>query len=50
MIWIVLIILLVLILGLGTVLEAALWLLVLLAVIAVVGVLLGGRALGGRRV
>ena len=49
MIWIILIILLALIFGLGTVLEAALWVLVILAVIAIAGVVLGGRALGGRR-
>jgi len=49
MVWIILIILLALIFGLGTVLEAALWILVILAVIAVVGAILGSRALGGRR-
>ena len=48
MIWIILIILLALIFGLGTVLEAAFWLLVILAVIVVVGALLGTRALGRR--
>ena len=49
MIWIILIVLLALIFGLGTILEAALWVLLILAVIAIVGALLGARALGGRR-
>jgi hypothetical protein len=49
MLWIILLVLLIVIFGLGTLLEAAFWLLVILAVIAIAGVVLGGRALGGRR-
>jgi hypothetical protein len=49
MLWIILIVLLILIFGLGTILEAALWILIILAVIAVIGALLGSRMLGGRR-
>ncbi len=45
MIWLILIILLVLIFGLGTVLEATLWLLLILAAVAVIGTLLVGRAI-----
>ena len=49
MIWIILIIVLALIFGLGTILELTLWVLLILAVVAVVGSLLGARTLGGRR-
>lgn len=43
MIWLLLLILLVAIFGIGTVLEAAFWALVLIAVLAVVGVVLLSR-------
>jgi hypothetical protein len=43
-IWVILLILLVLIFGLGSILEAALWLLLILAAIVVIGAFLGGRA------
>ena len=46
MLWIVLIVLLALVFGLGTVLEAALWLLLIVAAVVVVLGLLAGRALG----
>jgi hypothetical protein len=45
-IWIILLLLLILIFGLGSILEAAFWILVILAVIAVIGVLLGRRSYG----
>lgn len=48
MLWIILIILLVLIFGIGTILEAAFWILLIIAAVVVIGALLGGRALGGR--
>ncbi|HVM17404.1 MAG TPA: hypothetical protein VM290_07480 [Gaiellaceae bacterium] len=46
--WIVLIILLIAIFGIGTLLEATLWVLLIIAAIVVVGALLGGRALSRR--
>ena len=48
MLWIILIILLVLIFGIGTILEAAFWILLIVAAVVVIGALLGGRALGRR--
>lgn len=48
MIWLILLILLVLIFGLGTILEAAFWLLVILAVIGIAAVFFGRRRLGRR--
>ena len=45
MIWIVLLLLLILIFGLGSILKAAFWLLVMLAAIAVVLFFLGSRRL-----
>lgn len=48
MIWLILLILLVLIFGLGTILEAAFWLLVILAVIGIAAVFFGTRRLGRR--
>lgn len=45
MIWIILIVLLALVFGLGTVLEAALWVLLVIAAVVVVVGLLAGRAL-----
>jgi hypothetical protein len=47
-IWLILLILLALILGLGTILKVTFWLLLILAVIAVVGVLFGSRSYRGR--
>jgi hypothetical protein len=47
-IWLILLILLVLIFGLGTILEAAFWLLVILAVIGIAAVFFGTRRLGRR--
>jgi hypothetical protein len=47
-IWLILLILLVLIVGLGTILEAAFWLLVILAVIGIAAVFFGTRRLGRR--
>jgi hypothetical protein len=46
MLWIILIILLILVFGVGTILEAAFWLLLIIAAVIVIGALLGGRALG----
>ena len=46
MIWLILLILLVLIFGLGSILKAAFWLLVILAVIGVAAVFFGSRRLG----
>ena len=46
MIWIILLILLALIFGIGTLLEAALWVLLIVAVIVVAAAFLGGRRLG----
>ena len=48
MIWLILLILLVLIFGLGTILEAAFWLLLILAVIGIAAVFFGTRRLGRR--
>lgn len=48
MLWLVLFILLIAIFGLGTVLEAAFWTLLVIAAVVVVGGLLLGRALGTR--
>ncbi len=50
MIWLILLILLALIFGLGTVLKATFWVLVILAVIAVVAVFFGSRRMGSRGV
>jgi hypothetical protein len=47
-IWLILLILLALIFGVGTLLEVTLWILIILAVLAVLGALFGGRAVGGR--
>jgi hypothetical protein len=47
-IWLILLILVVLIFGLGTILEAAFWLLVILAVIGIAAVFFGTRRLGRR--
>jgi hypothetical protein len=47
-IWLILLILLVLIFGLGTILEAAFWLLVILAVIGIAAVFFGTRRVGRR--
>jgi hypothetical protein len=47
-IWLILLILLALILGLGTILKVTFWLLLILAVIAVVGVLFGSRSYRSR--
>lgn len=47
MIWLILLVALALIFGLGTILEATLWVLLILAVLAIVGVLGVGRLLGG---
>jgi hypothetical protein len=47
-IWLILLILLVLIFGLGSILKAAFWLLVILAVIGVAAVFFGTRRLGRR--
>ncbi len=50
MVWFLVIVLLVLVFGLGTVLEAALWAMLLLAAIVVIGgLMLGGMFRGGRR-
>ena len=46
MIWLVLVLLLILIFGLGTILEAAFWLLVILAAIAVALFFFGSRRMG----
>ncbi len=46
MIWILLIILLILVFGLGSVLEATLWVLLIIAAVVVVLTLAGARALG----
>jgi hypothetical protein len=43
--WIIVLILLVLIFGLGTILEVTLWILLIAAAVVVIGALLGGRAL-----
>ena len=48
MIWLILLILLALILGLGTILKVTFWVLVILAVIAVLGVLFGSRSYRSR--
>ncbi len=48
MIWLILLVLLVLILGLGTILEAAFWLLVILAAIAVALFFFGSRRFARR--
>lgn len=48
MIWLILLILLVLIFGLGSILKAAFWLLVFLALIGVAAVFFGSRRLGRR--
>ncbi len=48
MIWLILLILLVVIFGLGSILKAAFWLLVILAVIGVAAVFFGSRRLGRR--
>ena len=48
MIWLILLILLVLIFGLGSILKAAFWLLVILALIGVAAVFFGSRRLGRR--
>lgn len=48
MIWLILLILLVLIFGLGSILEAAFWLLVILAAIAVAAFFFGSRRMGRR--
>ena len=48
MIWLILLILLVLIFGLGTILEAAFWLLVILAVIGIAADFFGTRRVGRR--
>jgi hypothetical protein len=47
-IWLILLILLALILGLGTILKVTFWVLVILAVIAVLGVLFGSRSYRSR--
>jgi hypothetical protein len=47
-IWLILLILLVLIFGLGSILKAAFWLLVILAAIAVAAIFFGTRRLGRR--
>jgi hypothetical protein len=47
-IWLILLILLALILGLGTILKITFWVLLILAVIAVVGVLFGSRSYRSR--
>jgi hypothetical protein len=47
-IWLILLILVVLIFGLGTILEAAFWLLVILAVIGIAAVFFGTRRLRRR--
>jgi hypothetical protein len=47
-IWLILLILLVLIFGLGSILKAAFWLLVILALIGVAAVFFGSRRLGRR--
>jgi hypothetical protein len=47
-IWLILLILLILIFGLGSILKAAFWLLVILAVIGVAAVFFGTRRLGRR--
>jgi hypothetical protein len=47
-IWLILLILLVLIFGLGSILKAAFWLLVILAAIAVAAIFFGRRRLGRR--
>jgi hypothetical protein len=47
-IWIILLLLLILIFGLGSILEAAFWLLVILALIAVVGFFFGTRSYRSR--
>ncbi len=48
MIWLILLILLVLIFGLGSILKAAFWQLVILALIGVAAVFFGSRRLGRR--
>ncbi len=45
MIWLVLLVLVIAIFGLGSVLEAALWTMLVAAVVVVAGVVLAGRAL-----
>ena len=50
MIWLILLILLALILGLGTVLKVTFWVLVILAIIAVIGFLFGTRSYRSRGV
>jgi hypothetical protein len=45
-IWLILLVLLLLIFGLGTLLKATFWLLVILAVIAVAGLFFGSRRMG----
>jgi hypothetical protein len=47
-IWLILLILLVLIFGLGSILKGAFWLLVILALIGVAAVFFGSRRLGRR--
>jgi hypothetical protein len=47
-IWLILLILLILIFGLGSILKAAFWLLVILAAIAVAAIFFGTRRLGRR--
>jgi hypothetical protein len=47
-IWLILLILLVLVFGLGSILKAAFWLLVILALIGVAAVYFGSRRLGRR--
>jgi hypothetical protein len=47
-IWLILLVLLVLIFGLGSILKAAFWLLVILAAIAVAAIFFGSRRLGRR--
>jgi hypothetical protein len=48
MIWIILLILLALILGLGTILKIAFWILVILAILAVLGFFFGTRSYRSR--
>jgi hypothetical protein len=48
MIWIILLVLLALILGLGTVLKITFWVLVILAIIAILGFFFGTRSYRGR--
>lgn len=49
MIWFLLIVLLIIVFGLGTVLEAALWTMLLIAAVVVIAGLVIGSMFGGRR-